>query len=77
MLHWNSALLDFSPFYRKLLYNQTGTVLGLVGGGIVTKSCLTPATLWTIALLAPLSRGFPRQDYQSKWLFGCLILKLE
>ena len=69
------SLLDFSPFCRKL-YDQTGTVLGLVGGGLA-KSCLTPVTLWTIALQAPLSRGFPRQDYWIRWAFGCLILKLE
>ena len=33
------------------------------GGGLVTMSCLTLATLWIIAYKAPLSMGFPRQQY--------------
>ena len=32
-------------------------------GGLVTKSCL--ATPWTVACQAPLSMGFPRQEYWS------------
>ena len=35
------------------------------GGGLVTKSCPTLATPWTIALQAPLSMGFPRQEHWS------------
>ena len=35
------------------------------GGGAVAKSCPTPETPWTIARQAPLSRGSPRQEYQS------------
>ena len=35
------------------------------GGGLVTKSCPTLATLWTVACQAPLSMGFSRQDYWS------------
>ena len=34
-------------------------------GGLVAKSCLTLATPWTVALQAPLSMGFSRQEY---WL---------
>ena len=30
-----------------------------------TKSCLTLATLWTVAFQAPLSMGFSRQEYWS------------
>ena len=37
------------------------------GGGLVTKSCLTLATPWTVARQAPLSMGFSRQEYWS-WL---------
>ena len=37
----------------------------LFGGGLLTKSCLTLATPWTGAHQAPLSMGFPRQEYQS------------
>ena len=33
------------------------------GGGLVTKSCLTLATPWTVACQAPLSMGFSRQEY--------------
>ena len=35
------------------------------GGGIVTKSCPTLATPWTVACQAPLSMGFSRQEYWS------------
>ena len=35
------------------------------GGGLVTKSCLTLATLLTVACQAPLSVGFFRQEYWS------------
>ena len=35
------------------------------GGGLVTKSCPTPATPWTVACQAPLSMGFSRQEYWS------------
>ena len=34
-------------------------------GGLVTKSCPTLATPWTIASQAPLSKGFSRQEYWS------------
>ena len=35
------------------------------GGDLVTKSCLTLATPWTVARQAPLSMGFSRQEYWS------------
>ena len=35
------------------------------GGGLVAKSCLTLATPWAVAHQAPLSMGFPRQEYWS------------
>ena len=37
------------------------------GGGLVAKSCLTLVTPWAVAHQAPLSMGFPRQEYWS-WL---------
>ena len=37
----------------------------LGGGGLVTKLCLTLVTPWTVAHQAPLSLGFPRQEYWS------------
>ena len=35
------------------------------GGGLVTESCPTLATSWTVAHQAPLSMGFSRQEYRS------------
>ena len=35
------------------------------GGGLVTKSCLTLVTPWTVASQAPLPMGFSRQEYWS------------
>ena len=35
------------------------------GGGLVSKSCPTLATPWTVACQAPLSMGFFRQEYWS------------
>ena len=41
-------------------------VLGFMdGGGLVTKSCLTLMTPWTVARQSLLSMGFPRQNYCS------------
>ena len=37
----------------------------MVGGGLVSRSCPTPATPWTVAHQAPLSVEFSRQEYWS------------
>ena len=42
------------------------------GGGLVTKSCLTLATPWTVARQAPRSMGFSRQESWSGWPFPSL-----
>ena len=34
-----------------------------IGGGLVTKSCLSPVTPWTVACQASLTMGFSRQEY--------------
>ena len=39
------------------------------GDGLVTKSCLTLATPWTVACQAPLSMEFSWQEYWSGLLF--------
>ena len=39
------------------------------GGRLVTKSCPTLATPWTVACQAPLSMGFSRPEYWSGFLF--------
>ena len=44
----------------------------ILGGGLVTKSCVTLGTPWTVACQAPLSMGFPRQEYQSGLPFTSL-----
>ena len=36
-----------------------------VGGGLVTKSCPTLSTPWTVTCQAPLPMGFSRQEYWS------------
>ena len=50
------------------------------GGGLVTKSCLTLVTPWTVASQAPLPMGFSRQEYWSGLPFPSpyyeVILKL-
>ena len=38
-------------------------VYSLSSGGLVATSCPTLATPWTVAHQAPLSMGFPRQEY--------------
>ena len=39
--------------------------LAKIGGGLVTRSCPTLATPWTVPYQAPLSIGFSRQEYWS------------
>ena len=38
---------------------------GAGGGGLVSKSCPTLVTPWTVACQAPLSMGFSRKEYWS------------
>ena len=37
--------------------------------GLAAQSCPTLVTPWTVALQAPLSMGFSRQEYWSGWPF--------
>ena len=39
------------------------------GDGLLAKLCPTLVTPWTVALQAPLSMGFSRQEYWSGWPF--------
>ena len=41
----------------------------ICGGSLVTKSCLTLATPWTVACQSPLSMGFPKHEYWGGLLF--------
>ena len=58
-------------FYHKGLSSIEHTLLSICyvtphcGGGLVTKSCLTLVTPWTVACQAPLFMGFSRQEYWS------------
>ena len=52
--------------YKSLVQESLKCVCTLYyGGGLVTKSCPTIATPWTVAHQAPLSIGFSRQEYWS------------
>jgi len=77
--HGHRSLVGYSPWGRK----ESDTTLRLhftslrghlcIGGagcGLVAKSCLTLATLWSVAFQVPLSMGFHRQEYWS----GCHFL---
>ena len=46
--------------------------LETAGGGLVSKSCPTLATPWTVACQAPLSIGFSRQEYWQEYQYSCL-----
>ena len=37
----------------------------ILGGELVVKSCVTLGTPWSVVCQAPLSMGFPRQEFQS------------
>ena len=50
---------------KAVLISTVPLTCGGGGGGLVTKSCLTLATPWTVAHQAPLSLGFSRQEYWS------------
>ena len=43
--------------------------------GLVTKSCPTLVTPWTVACQAPLSMGFSRQEYWSGLPFSSPIFQ--
>ena len=45
-----------------LTSHSLSPLLVVVVGGLVIKSCLTLAIPWTVALQAPLSMEFPRQE---------------
>ena len=62
MLKWilQVSLCFFLPLFFCLLFTKIDN-----DGcdGLVAKSYLTLATQWTLARKAPLSQGFPRQEY--------------
>ena len=54
---------------RQILYQLSNKHLEYIGGGLVTKSCLTITTPWTVACQIPLSIGFSGQEWWSGLLF--------
>ena len=52
--------------YASVCWNKGGKMCD-GGDGLVTKSCPTLGTPWTVAHQALLSVGFPRQEYWSGW----------
>ena len=57
-------ILDLNSVTSIITLNVSGG-----GSGLVTKSCMILATPWTVACQAPLSMGFPRQEYWSGLTF--------
>ena len=51
--------------YLAYTSEQSDECFFLDDGGLVTKSCRLSVTPWTIAHQAPLSKGFPGQEYLS------------
>ena len=67
----NSANLTFQLKVdcNDLCFKQVVVVVG----GLVAKSCPTPATPWTRAYQAPLFMGFSRQKYWSGLPYPSLL----
>ena len=61
------TVTDTDPLSNSFFTKTEDNYLTHLGrdGGLVTKSCLTLATPWTVACQAPLSKGFSRQEYWS------------
>ena len=69
-LHSGSQNLSSDEIFQICyVYLITSFAFDNGGGGLVAKSCPTFVTPWTIALQAPLSMGFPRQEYWSELPF--------
>ena len=47
----------------QLLFYKKQNLAAYSGGGLVAKSCPTLSVPWIVACQAPLSMGFPRQEY--------------
>ena len=58
-------ITKLDKFTLWLFIEQSVHTCGGGGGGLVTKSCPTLETPWTVAHQAHLSMGFPRQEYWS------------
>ena len=64
--HWTTR--EALPFFQtRCIYIYPASIYHTlnIGRGLVTKSCSTLATPWTVACQVPLSMGFSRQEYWS------------
>ena len=64
----------FEIIYLKGLISETYKKTYMTQCGLVTKSCPTLEATWTVAHQAPLSMGFPRQEYWSGLPFPSPVL---
>ena len=62
--HRIQPLILIKLFKKPKLTNISFTFI-YICGGLVTKSCPTLVTSWTVVCQAPLSMGFSRQEYWS------------
>ena len=68
ILKWSRSLVSDSlqPHGLYIPWNFPGQNTGVGGGGgLVTKSCLPLVNPWIVPCQAPLSMGFPKQEYWS------------
>ena len=90
LIHWglqNGDILSLTFLLLiRVLYLKNASLHLLLGCCLVAKLCLTFATPWTVADLAPLPRGFSRQEYWSglpfpsparPLLFGSQVVKFN
>ena len=67
ILEWVAMLFSRGSFWPR---DPTCVpYISCIGGGLVTKSCPTLATPWTVACQASLSMGSSRQEYWSGFPF--------
>ena len=65
-LHFSVSCNSITSF-KKLLKKRNHLLCS--GGGLLTKSCPTLVTPWTVARQAPLSIGLSKQEYWSELPF--------
>ena len=69
MIQWFDIIIHYKMITTLTLVTThfhilltTFPMLNIVGGGLVTTSCLTSANPWTVALQGRLSMEFPMQE---------------
>ena len=58
VLIWTRGIMILTECMPQQFKNSCGG-----GGALIAKLCPTLVTSWTVAHQAPLSMGFPRQEY--------------